>query len=275
MPGRRLYGDLSGCLLGLRLFLAQRAQWPAVERFRVLTGSALSSRAYRRRFFLTKGRDWFWEDMAYEPVSGARRFFDVQGAEAVERAVRSGSGAVLIGAHYGPSTAGLLLEQAGMDVRVLAADNVVEAWRSQAAQCGRRWVTGKCRFLSDPARMCVSGSGERAILRHLRRGGLMMTHLDLPNRGRGVDSLFFGQPVRFHYFPVKLALRHGAPVFFFDTATRDARGVYRLVLRPAGSFVSLEEGIARYAAFFEARILRHPFAWKRLPNFFGMLASQA
>jgi KDO2-lipid IV(A) lauroyltransferase len=101
-------------------------------------------------------------------------------------------------------------------------------------------------------------AGNRALLRHLRAGGIMAI---LPDQAveAGADLDFLGHTARTSLAAAELALRYDAPLIPAYAPVEDGR--VRVVLEAPIPPGPPEEMMARFNASLGARIRRHPEQW--------------
>lgn len=265
--------EAMGILRGLISMCLKFKQWKAITRFARQTGSAIPGWLYILKYFIQKGSDQIWEIAFFEAPSALEKYFTIENNEMLEQAVKEGRGIVLLGAHYGPRLYRLFFWKMNLDFKALVSYGTFRRQKDTSTLGIRPLVSRKASFYRDNPLSLVAKQAEREFVHHLRKGGVIAMYIDVPRQQQGgVVTEFFGFPMRFNYFPFKLALRYNAPVFFcfFDKAKN---GGYRLRFVPCGDFSTPDEGVKKYASFFQAQIATYPFMWKVLPNFVRWLST--
>ena len=255
---------------GLMSLFTKFNQWKVIARFAKHTGSVIPGWLYILKYFIQRGRDNIWGVVYCEAGSGIKKYFTVENRDLIEQAVEEGKGAILVGAHLGPSLYAVMFHELNIDIRMLASKKFTK-YIEEASEFGMKsLISNKVKILKDAQLTLRAGKSERELIQHLRKGGVVAMHIDFPSHQKqeGVVSDFFGMPMRFNYFPFKLSLSYNAPVFFYYF-NKDKNSGYKLSFSPCGNFSTPEEGIKKYSFFFQKHIISHPFMWNELPEFFS------
>lgn len=267
--------DTLGVLAGLTFMCLKINQWKAIAGFARQTNSNLPVLLYILKYFVQKKTDLIWELGLYEAPSVLEKYFMVENREMLEQAARKGKGAVIVGAHYGPRLYRLMLQKININVRTLVSHGTFRNPKDTSNLGIRFLISKKALFLRNSQHTLASNRSEKEFVRHLRQGGVVGIFIDVPRQHQGgVVTEYFGFPMRFNYFPFKLALRYNAPVFFcFFDKVKD--GGYRLCFVPSGDFLTPDEGVKKYATFLHTQITAYPFMWGTLPKFSRWFPKQA
>lgn len=252
---------------GLLLMFLRIGQWSAIAGFARRTGSPLPAPLYLLKYFIQQGRDGVWGHVFCEAPSALNRYVTVHNGEAIEHAIARGKGAVLLGAHYGPALYAYVLNRVHFDVKSLLSKRHSTYLREANTLALKPLRSKKITFLNDPGRTAESKKGERLLVDQIRKGGIILTHIDFPGPKRNRETLpLFGLSIRPHTFPFRLALRYAVPVFFclFDNTQS---GGYRLNIIPCGEYTTPEEGFQRYLSCLQVQIEKNPFMWGQIPHF--------
>lgn len=258
-PGKRHVVDGIGALIGLPLLLSKSYRLKGVRMAKTLNPKA-SILPHLFRFAAQTGRDIAWGAMYFEAGESLRRYVDVDGLEMIHEAAGSGKGALLIGAHFGPSLGSAKLHQSGFSVRPLAAGHNVRRYQ-EAARLRPKWLADKkSKFMADEVRAIAFPANGREFVNYVRLGGVTLMLLDDQLATGGAECEFFGRAVRFSYFPFKLALKYDTPVFFyyFD---RTPKGGYVMRVRACPAFARPAGGAQAYATFLESIVRQAPEMW--------------
>jgi len=174
--------------------------------------------------------------------------------ECLESAVREGRGVVFASAHLGPwERVAASLAMAGVPLTVVAREpydpRLARIYDRLRASRGVRTVYRG-----------ATGAGI-ALVRVLKRGGVLGVPMDLASRVTSIEVPFLGVPARTPVGPARLALLTGA-VVVVGTAARTADGSLALCFtRLDGPASSEEELTARINAELSARIRALPELW--------------
>lgn len=185
--------------------------------------------------------------------------------ECLDEAIAEGRGVIFASAHLGPwerVAASLVAPGPGRPVPLTVVAR--EPYDPRLARIYDRLRAGRgVRTVYRGA----SGAGV-ALLRVLRRGGVLGVPMDLASRVPSVDVPFLGSPAPTPVGPAKLALRTGAAVVVGSVARGDAGNLGLSFVRIAengGEGLSRVEAerrlTARINAELSTRILAMPEAW--------------
>jgi len=119
------------------------------------------------------------------------------------RCAAAGRGAIIVPMHFGNWDIGAAAAVADGFQLTAVGDRFGDS-RLDDAVFGARERLGM--------RIVAAGSPSPALLRPLRRGGLLALLIDRPTPGTGITVPFFGKPVEVPSGPARLALRTGAAV---------------------------------------------------------------
>ena len=245
----------------LRIFLSRkRCPWHQIVGFAKLNGVTDTGWHYAYRYFVEQARCSTWSHLYYELPDRLSKYISIEGLAELKEATRQGRGAVLIGAHYGPSVATFLLQQEGVVVRpvvgnqlLLKGPNIPHFWRHLAS-------SRRDTFLGQEMEFFDAKKSERDLVRYVRQGGVVSMLIDYPRPQVGGEPIrLFGQPLNLYYFPFKLAQKYGIPIFFHVFEITPGGG-YRLRLTPAGEFSTPAAGTADYAHHLEQHVQTYPYA---------------
>lgn len=148
----------------------------------------------------------------------------IEGWDVFERAIRSGAGAVVMGAHLGP------FEYASAKIGELGVPLLTPAERLRPERLFQ--LVSRLRN-HHQARMLPGDDREtlRTIINALRAGDMALFAVDRWVMGPGDEWPFFGEPARLPTAPFALAARSDAPVFLIVP--------WRISLRDFGATVEL------------------------------------
>ncbi|MDF1565635.1 MAG: lysophospholipid acyltransferase family protein [Deltaproteobacteria bacterium] len=188
------------------------------------------------------------------PLAALREQIVLDGFEALEEAAASGRGAIVATAHFGS------WELCAVAAARLGLPLAVVSKRLRVGWLDRSWAGLRARI--GLAELPVKGS-TRAILRHLRGGGVLGLVIDqhLPPPG-GVAVPFLGREAFTTRAPVVLHRRSGAPIFTVYLV-REGPWRHRMVVRPfeVGEGEAEVAVLERLNATLEARIEAAPEQW--------------
>lgn len=218
-------------------------------------------------FFWAQSENIIWGILLYETDWAIKKHVEFENLEALRSAVDSGRGAIILGAHYGPSIFARLLKEKDIDTKVLVSARTDRSFKN-SSRLGLPFLkTGMLDFVSDDSRLFQSGKSEKQLVRYVKSGGAVFMMIDFPAYSIGGGTVdFLGEPFRFNTFAFKLARNHGVPVFF-AFLVREGRDRLRLSMQPCGAYETPEEGLKMYAAALEPVIMHDPFNWANLRKF--------
>lgn len=270
IPSKTLIETL-GLLLGLLTMCLKFNQWKKIAIFAKQTNTTLPTRLYIIRYFIQAGRDKVWSALYCEAPSRIKKYITVENEELIKEAIEKDKGVILVGAHYGPSLSTFMFWQININVLTLASYGFLKRLQVASRLGIKPLISKRTLFYTNNHCALVAKRSERDFVRHLKKGGVVSMRIELrKDEHRGILAKFFDYPVRFSYFPFKLALNYNVPVFFFFFA-KAKNGGYRLCLAPSGDFSTVSEGINRYASFFQRQITTYPFMWKGIPIFWDYI----
>lgn len=149
---------------------------------------------------------------------------EVVGLEAVEAAVRDGTGALVVTGHVGNWEIGA----AALAARGLPFDVVAKGMANEDFE--RDLIAARERL---GLRVVDMGRASREVFRSLKAGHLVGLVADQNARAHGVFVPFFGRPASTARGPALFALRTGAPIFLGLSLRLPGRRMrYRVTLRP-------------------------------------------
>ncbi|MDA8434239.1 MAG: hypothetical protein M0Z60_14940 [Nitrospiraceae bacterium] len=273
LPARTLVIEGIGSMAGVLSMFLHAGQWGPIGRFAGHIGYERTKRRFILRYFLRKGKDLAWELSGYELPLDPTDYAAIEGSELLEQSLRAGKGAILIGAHYGPSLYLHTLHSLSADVRVLVAPGRLDYWDRFESLGAARLQRRMFSFLQS--RSLAAGKEERSLLSHLRAGGAVFMDIDTPGPRKEEQTVpFLGARMAPHLFPFELSLKYRSPVFFclFE---EDRKRPYRFRICPCSPFSAASDGFREYIAFVEKKILSCPFMWSLVPHFFDMFATAA
>lgn len=173
--------------------------------------------------------------------------------ECLDAAIAEGRGVVFASAHLGPwERVAASLVESGVPLTVVAR----EPYDPRLARVYRR--LREARGVKTVFRG-ASGAGI-ALVRVLRRGGVLGIPMDLASRVPSVDVPFLGVPAPTPLGPARLALRTGAAVVV-GTAVRDGNGGLGLSFVRIDTCGTEQEILGRINAELSKRIVAMPEAW--------------
>lgn len=258
-PGKRRVVDGMGAMIGLPLLLSGPYRRKGVRMAKKLQPGA-PTWPHLVRFAAQTGRDIAWGAMYFEAKGALTRYMQVDDPATIQEAIDSGRGALLIGAHYGPSLCSAIIHKLGFAVRPLAAGHNVRRYR-EAARIGPKWLADKkSKFMADEVRAVAFPANGKEMVDHVRGGNVTVVLLDDPLATGGAQCDLFGRAVRFSCLPFKLALKYDVPVFFyyFD---RPPKAGYVMRVRSCPAFASPAAGARAYATFLESIVRDAPEMW--------------
>ncbi len=255
----------------LSMFL-HTGQWEAIAQFAQRVGSRHGRWLFIVKYFIQKGKDLAWEVSGYEAPLDPAEYAAIDGLELLDESLRAGRGAILLGAHYGPSLYLHTLHGLSVDAKVLVAPGRMEYWDYVTAM-GVTWLQRRM-FAFLRSKSVTAGKEEKAMVSRLRTGGVVFMDIDNPGpRAEERTVPFLGVDIPPHYFAFELSLKYQSPVFFclFE---KDSQRPYRFRIVPCGAFSSPQEGFRKYAKFVEKSIFSCPFMWSFVPHFSVMFTEK-
>jgi lauroyl/myristoyl acyltransferase len=255
----------AGVIKGLATLGQEAGRWKAIARFARQMGSPLPPWLFLLKYFVQRGIDSAWGIAYTEAPQVLERYMVVENAEVLEQAARENQGLILLGAHYGPALFTFLLYQMDIMATTLVNQdsyNIINRDREalNALRCNM-W-----KFWEGIQDTLVVTGSEKKLVNNLKSGGTVIMIIDLPlNAPEGEVVDFFGLPLRFSYFPFKLALRYKIPVYFCFFS-RSTNGGYRLSIAPSGNFSNPFQGVKGYVASLQERVAAYPYMWRILPE---------
>lgn len=245
----------------LRILLGRkRSPWSQIAGFAKLNGVTDTGWRYAYRYFVEQARSGTWSHLYYELPNQLNKYISIEGLSELKEATRHGRGAVLVGAHFGPSVVTFLLQQEGVVIRPVVGDQ--RLLQSPDIPRVRRRLTSSRRrtFFGQEMQSFEAKKSERDLVRYVRQGGVVSMLIDYPRpRVGGAPVCLFGKPLRLYYFPFKLARKYGVPVFFYFFEITPG-GRYRLRISPARDFSSPVAGTEDYAHHLEKHVRTYPYA---------------
>ncbi len=203
---RTLYGIAN--VVGTGAYLFRRGTRRAVmANMRQVMGPEASERDVRRAALeVFRNATRYYADLLHIPRMDVARFraeqLDLEGAEYLEEAQRSGRGAVLVSAHFGSPE---------MAVQGLAAEGfslygLTEPLQPQKLSEFTHWLRSR-----HGHRYRTVGFGAiKEAIRRIKQGGLVAILMDRDVGGTGVPMQFCGAETRIPVGGVDLALRTGS-----------------------------------------------------------------
>ena len=267
VPFKAFLLSILGTVIGLFFMLLRISQWRAIKRFARHTGSPLPSLLYIVKYFVQQGKDGVWGYVFCEAPSVLDQYVTTHNVEALNHAHTKGKGIILLGAHYGPTLYLYMLYRMHFNVKALLDKGFVMHLHNVDTLVVKPFRSKKVMFLNDSGVVIVSHEQEKHLVDHVKKGGLVVMHIDLPAPGKKNETTpFFGLAICPHVFPFRLALKYDIPVFFclFNNIKG---GGYLLDFIRSGEFFTPEEGFREYIACLEAHINKYPFMWSEIPHF--------
>lgn len=261
MPARAAFLNGAGTIAGAAIMLRERRKWDRLLLFARQFRLPVSGTAFLLRHYVQKGRDLVW-GAVYPEVPGALdRKVRINDVQALRQTLASGSGAIILGIHYGPNIGPILLSGAQIPLRWVIGEEAAELIREKVTRVPMSLVTEKVRYFADPANAILSGKGERSLVRHVLGGGAVLMLTDaLVHPPAGSQQHFVGAPWRISLFPYRLALQHNVPVFLMTCSVN--RDGYVFSIEPCEHFASPEEGARKVLSHFEALIHEYPYSFR-------------
>lgn len=271
LPFKGFIIDTAGLVYGLSLLPFRASLREMIINFKKISGYPGPIWLYVLRCFIRQGRDKAWTDAFFETGASVQEYFRSENMGILKEALKRGRGAVILGAHYGPEVSNFTLNKVVADFTALVAPEFEKSVQDPLTLVRGPLVSNKTRYYSKDGRILVSEKSEKELVRRLRGGGSIYINLDyFRNFPKGVVTDFFGLPVRVSYFPFKLALKYGAPVFFCFIS-RDEQGKFVVRLSPAAPFETPEEGVKLYCRALESKVMSYPFMWRKMKDLFAAI----
>lgn len=257
-----------GIVSGLFLMILRIGHWGKIIRFARHIGNRQPALIFLMKYFAQHGKDGVWGYVYCEAPSVLDQYVATGNAEALGNALMGGKGAIVIGAHYGPTLYTYLFYRMHFNVKALLAREYIMTLRDAGTLVLKPFRSKKLMFMNDSGIVLTSHEQERHFVSHVRKGGLIATHLDFPGpESRETAVRFFGLSIYPHVFLFRLALKYNIPVFFC-LFKNIKHGGYRLDFIPGGEYATPEEGFKRYLSHLQGRIEEYPFMWSMIPRFF-------
>lgn len=248
--------------------------WKPIINFAKHTGSTMPGWIYVLRYYLQNGLDKTWTHIYYEAAPSLGKYIRFENWEILEKTIAEGKGAILLGAHYGPGLSGFLLNEMNIKFKQLVGKDAYIRWENDFKLGIKPLISKRNMFLRDSNKFIMTKKSEKEFIRHLKSGEAVIMQIDVLSRTKREKPVdFFNIPTRFYYFPFKLALRYEIPVYFVFFK-KDQHGGYRYCIAPFGDFSTQEEGVMKYASFFQSLITSYPFMWYFVPDFFDWFKKQ-
>jgi lauroyl/myristoyl acyltransferase len=268
MPFEAFFLNSLGLVLGLSLMVLRIGHWGEIIRFARHIENHQPDHIFLMKYFAQQGKDGVWGYAYCEAPAVLEQYVTTGNAEALRNALSAGKGAIVIGAHYGPTLYTYLFYRMHFNVKALLAKEYVMSLQNAGTLVPRPFRNKKIMFMNDSGVVLISREEEKHFVSHVRKGGLVVTHLDFPGPTSKEKAIrFFGLSICPHVFPFRLALKYNIPVFF--CLFRNMRhGGYQLDFIPSGHYATPEEGFKRYLSYLQGRIEENPFMWSMIPRFF-------
>jgi predicted LPLAT superfamily acyltransferase len=268
IPFRAAFLNGLGSVIGLFIMFLRIGQWRAIKRFAQHTGSALPALLYITKYFIQQGKDGAWGYVLCEAPSVLDQYVTTRNVEAVKHALAGGKGVIVLGAHYGPALYAYMLNRIYSDVKVLYSKEFVmqlhDAWDLVLKPLRSKKVV----LLNGPEVVLVSQKDEKRLVEHIKKGGMVGTHVDFPGpAGKVGTTPFLGISICPHAFPFQVALKYDVPVFFCFFRKAE-HGAYTMDFIFSGTFATPDEGFRIYLSRLQAEIEEYPFMWSAIPHFF-------
>jgi KDO2-lipid IV(A) lauroyltransferase len=269
LPLRVLYGmaNLAG---ELAYILAVRVRHNVWDNMRHVMGPATPKPELRRA-----ARDVFrniaryYVDLITRPRLDARRFYDRQLTrygieENLLSPLKQGKGVILVSAHFGDAEL-VLQGLLHLGVKILALTEPLEPPALSR-------LVHDLRSNSGHTYLPVTLSNVKAMMRHLKAGGMIALLCDRDIEGRSVRVPFCGVPASMPVGAVELAMRTGAPLVptFSHRRNDNHYDVFAEppveLARTGDTPADLETNVRRLLARFETHVRRDPGQWTVLES---------
>jgi len=268
VPFEAFFLNSLGIVSGLLLMILRVGQWREIIRFARHIGNHQPALIFLMKYFAQQGKDGVWGYAYCEAPSVLDQYVTIGNAEALRNALAGGKGAIVIGAHYGPTLYTYLFYRMHFNMKALLAKEYIMTLRDAGTLVLKPFRSKKIMFMNDSGMVLISQEQERHFVSHVKKGGLIATHLDFPGpESKETAVRFFGLSICPHVFLFRLALKYNIPVFFCPFKNMKHEG-YRLDFIPSGEYTTPEEGFKIYLSHLQARIEEYPFMWSMIPRFF-------
>jgi KDO2-lipid IV(A) lauroyltransferase len=250
-------------------YFRRNARRAVIANMRQVMGPQASERHVRRvarEVFRNAAR--YYADLLYIPRMDPKRFCEeqlqIEGAEYIAEAQRSGRGAVLVTGHFGsPELAVQGLASQGFHIYSLT-----EPLQPEALSNFTQWLRSRHGHEYRP----VGFGAIKQAIRCLKNGGLVALMLDRDVGGTGVPMEFCGAMTRMPLGAVDLALRTGADLIP-AWAWRVDGFRFRSVIGPPLALVRTDDfdedvrtNARRLLALFEFKLRSDPGQWAVLES---------
>lgn len=268
VPFEAFFLNSLGIVSGLFLMVLRIRHWGKIIRFARHIGNHQPALIFLIKYFAQQGQDGVWGYVYCEAPSVLDQYVATGNAEALRNALMGGNGAIVIGAHYGPTLYEYLFYRMHFNAKTLLAKEYIMTLRDAGTLVLKPFRNKKIMFMNNSGVVLTSQEQEKHFVSHVKKGGLIATHLDFPGpASKEATVRFFGLSICPHVFPFRLALKYNIPVFF--CLFRNMKhGGYRLDFIPSGEYATPEEGFKRYLSHLQDRIEEYPFMWSMIPRFF-------
>ena len=132
------------------------------------------------KYFAKQGKDGVWGYVYCEAHYLSLNMLPPGMFEALGNALMGGKGAIVIGAHYGPTLYTYLFYRMHVNVKALLAKEYIMTLRDAGTLVLRPFRNKKIMFMNDSGVVLTSQEQERRFVSHVKKGGLIVTHLDFP-----------------------------------------------------------------------------------------------
>jgi lauroyl/myristoyl acyltransferase len=269
LPLRVLYGlaNVAG-ELGYIVFVRVRHRvW---DNMRHVMGPATPKSELRRaarQVFRNIAR--YYVDLITRPRLDTQRFYDRQLTphgieENLLSPLKQGKGVILVSAHFGDAEL-VLQGLLHLGVKILALTEPLEPPALSR-------LVHDLRSGSGHTYLPVTLSNVKAMIRHLKAGGMIALLCDRDIEGRSLRVPFCGVPASMPVGAVELAMRTGAPLVPTFSHRRNGNR-YEVVAEPAvelartgNAQADLETNVRRLLGRFEAHVRRDPGQWTVLES---------
>ena len=252
-----------GFFLGLIDMCLKSNKWKAIAAFARQSGSTLPGWLFLLKYFIQRGEDRIWSSIVWEVPNFPKKYITVENKELLDKTIKDGKGAILVGAHYGPLFYTYFFREINFNVKILASKKFLKHLHNSLELGINFLISKRVLFLTGTQSYVVAQPhrSEKEFVPHIKKGGVVLIINDIYfTCNENENTGFFGFPGRFSYFPFRLGLRYNVPIFFcfFNKAQN---GGYCLNFTPSGDFSAPEEGAKKYASFLQKQITTYPFMW--------------